>query len=67
MSRAEKEKFTEFAAKKWLRAGNDLQVMLCHSSLFDPIRDEPEFTELLEIYDPNAAEQRWLFQETEAN
>jgi TolB-like protein/Flp pilus assembly protein TadD len=39
------------------------QVMLKHSVMFDPIRNEPEFIELLELYETNAAEQRRLVQE----
>lgn len=39
------------------------QVMLKHSVIFDPIRNEPEFIELLELYETNAAEQRRLVQE----
>jgi hypothetical protein len=37
--------------------------MLKHSVIFDPIRNEPEFIELLELYETNAAEQRRLVQE----
>ena len=39
------------------------QVMLKHSVIFDPIRNEPEFIELLELYETNVAEQRQLVQE----
>ena len=40
-----------------------MRFMLRYSSLYDPIRDEPEFIALLDEYDRNAAEQRrWLIE-----
>jgi len=56
-------KFREFTrVNKWW-AGIDTITMLRHSSISDPIRNEPEFIELLESYEANAAEQRRLVQE----
>lgn len=55
------DKLRTFAAQnKFYMAGSAMQFMLRYSSLYDPIRDEPEFVELLETYDKNAAEQRKL-------
>ena len=65
-------KFRELARVNkwfWLWPGHGVaygilsQVMLKHSTIFDPIRNEPEFIELLELYETNAAEQRRLVQE----
>ena len=65
-------KFRELArVNKWFWLGTGQfamygilsQVMLKHSAIFDPIRNEPEFIELLELYETNAAEQRRLLQE----
>jgi TolB-like protein len=42
--------------------GNAYQGMFRYSSLFEPLRREPEFIALLEVYDQNAAEQRELLQ-----
>ena len=57
------EKFRQLdATDKWMHAEFVSQFMLRYSSLYDPIRDEPEFIELLDIYDKNAAEQRRLLQ-----
>ena len=36
--------------------------LLRHSSLFDTIRDEPEFIALIDDFERNAAEQRELLQ-----
>ena len=36
--------------------------MFRYSSLYDPIRNEPEFIALLEFYEQNAAEQRNLLE-----
>ena len=56
--------FREFArVNKWTRLGIMSQTILRHSSIFNPIRNEPEFIELLEFYRTNAAEQRRLVQE----
>jgi hypothetical protein len=38
--------------------------MFRYSSLYDPIRDEPEFIALLDLYERNAAEQLRLLKET---
>ena len=46
------------AIDKWWNAGFISQLMFRYSSLYDPIREEPEFIELLDMYDKNAAEQR---------
>ena len=43
------------------------QAMFKHSKQYDPIRNEPEFIELLDEYRKNAAEQRRLVQAAEAN
>ncbi len=51
------------AFDKWAHAGFVLQLMYRYSSLYDPIRDEPEFIELLDMWDKNAAEQRELLRE----
>jgi hypothetical protein len=59
------DKFRTFAALKWYWAGNTTQLMFRYSSLYDPIRDEPEFTALLDLYEQNAAEQRRLLQEAD--
>lgn len=57
-------KFREFArTNKWSWPGVVSQTMLKHSSIFDPIRDEPEFIELLDSYESNATEQRRLLKE----
>jgi adenylate cyclase len=59
-----KNKFRELArVNKWWWPGIMSQTMLRHSSIFDPIRNEPEFIALLELYETNAAEQRRLVQE----
>ena len=57
------EKFREFAVAKWPWAGVTPQSMFRYSSLYDPIRSEPEFIALLEVYEQNAAEQRRLLKE----
>jgi tetratricopeptide (TPR) repeat protein len=59
------EKFREFAILKWVWAGNTTQLMFRYSSLYDPIRDEPEFIALLDLYEQNAAEQRRLLKEAD--
>ncbi len=51
-----------FRKTMYLEIGVDELTMFRHSTLFDPIRDEPEFIELLELYETNAAEQRRLLQ-----
>ena len=57
-------KFRELVrVQKWSWPGIVSQAMLKHSAIFDPIRDEPEFIELLDFYESNAAEQRRLLQE----
>jgi tetratricopeptide (TPR) repeat protein len=57
-------KFREFARdNKWSWPGVVTQSMVKHSVIFDPIRNEPEFIELLDFYASNAAEQRRLVQE----
>ncbi len=48
------------ATDKWINGSVVTLLMLRYSSLYDPIRDEPEFIELLDMYDKNAAEQRKL-------
>jgi len=56
--------FREFAlVNKWWWPGIVSQTMLKHSAIFDPIRNEPEFIELLDFYERNAVEQRRLLQE----
>ena len=57
------EKFREFAAAKWGHAGVTPQTLFRYSSLYDPIRNEPEFIALLDLYERNAAEQRRLLKE----
>jgi len=55
---------------KWIYGDMDglgFQTQLKHSALFDPIRDEPEFIELLKEYKDNAAEQRRLVQEMDVH
>ena len=53
------EEFRQFdATDKLANAHVVSQLMLRYSSLYDPIRYEPEFIELLDMYDKNAAEQR---------
>ena len=42
-------------------------VMFKHSKLYDPIRNEPEFIELLDEYRENAAEQRQILQAMNEN
>jgi hypothetical protein len=59
------EKFREFAAAKWWFAGVTPQTMFRYSSLYVPIRDEPEFIALLDLYEQNAAEQRRLLKEAD--
>jgi len=57
-------KFRDLArVNKWWVPGIMSQTMLRHSAIFDPIRNEPEFIELLELYERNVAEQRRLVQE----
>ena len=57
-------KFREFARdNKWSWPGVVTQSMVKHSVIFDPIRNEPEFIELLDFYETNAAEQRRLLEE----
>ena len=58
------EKFRNFVTdSKWSWGIYSRRLWLRHSSLFDPIRSEPEFIALLEAYDHNEAEQRQLLQE----
>ena len=52
------ETFRAFAAKNKWHIGMAELVALRHSRLYDPIREEPEFIELLNVYHQNAAEQR---------
>jgi hypothetical protein len=59
------DKFREFAANKWWWSGNKVHLMFRYSSLYDPIREEPEFIALLELYERNAAEQRRQLQEAD--
>jgi hypothetical protein len=54
--------FRIYADYKWLGSWSDRQIMFRHSRLYDPIRNEPEFIELLEVWETNAAEQRQLLQ-----
>jgi len=57
-------KFRELTrVQKWSWPGIVSQTMLKHSVIFDPIRNEPEFIELLDFYERNAVEQRRLLQE----
>jgi hypothetical protein len=57
------EKLRQFdATDKWANTHLVSQLMMRYSSLYDPIRDEPEFIALLDEYDRNAAEQRRLLQ-----
>ena len=52
------EKLRQFdATDKWINGDFGSQLMFRYSSLYDPIRSEPEFIELLDMYDKNAAEQ----------
>jgi TolB-like protein len=57
------EKFRKYAAAKWYWFDPGEHILFRHSRLYDPIRDEPEFIELLDMYDKNAAEQRKLITE----
>lgn len=56
------EQFRRFAELKWIWNGGQFTTRrkFQHSSLYDPIRDEPEFIALLDLYEKNAAEQRRL-------
>jgi hypothetical protein len=57
-------KFRELMrVQKWAWPGIVSQTMIKHSAVFDPIRDEPEFIELLDFYERNATEQRRLLME----
>ncbi len=59
-------KFRDFTRlNKWSDLTGSIvsQTMLKHSSVFDPIREEPEFIELLDFYEKNASEQRRLLKE----
>jgi len=58
------ETFRNFVKVKWY-SGFVHRLMLRYSSLYDPIRNEPEFLALLEAYDQNEAEQRRLVQEAD--
>jgi hypothetical protein len=42
-------------------------LLLKHDSMFDPIREEPQFVALMADFDRNAAEQRMLLQAMNAN
>jgi len=58
------ETFRQFdATDQWANAHFVSQLMFRYSSLYNPIRDEPEFIALLDEYDKNAAEQRKLLTE----
>ena len=57
------ELFRIYADRKWVFARLGQQTLMRQSSLYDPIRNEPEFIELLEAWDANAAEQRRLLEE----
>lgn len=61
------EKFRRFAELKWIWNGGNFAVVrkFQHSSLYDPIRDEPEFIALINLYEKNAAEQRRLIEEAD--
>jgi len=59
-------KLKQFRPTMFLKQDISKQTMYKHSALFDPIRDEPEFIELLKEYRDNAAEQRRLVQADEA-
>jgi tetratricopeptide (TPR) repeat protein len=53
------ESFRQYVANnKFYISGNGAQFLYRHSSLYDPIRNEPEFIELLEEWEVNAAEHR---------
>jgi len=58
------ETFRKFVQVKWY-SGFVHRVMLRYSSLYDPIRNEPEFIALLEAFDRNQAEQRRLLKEAD--
>ena len=62
LGRTEKalELFRIYADYKWVFPR---PTMLRESSRYDPIRSEPEFIELLEAWDANAAEQRRLLEQ----
>jgi TolB-like protein len=53
-------KLRAFAPDKY--RSNDAHIIMEHSALFEPIRDEPEFIAVLEDYRRNAAEQRALLE-----
>jgi len=55
------EKLRAFSKNKWYIGLGEL-IVLRHSRLYDPIRNEPEFIALLEAYDQNQTEQRRLLQ-----
>jgi TolB-like protein len=58
------ERFRKFdATDKWINSDLGAQLMFRYNSLYDPIREEPEFIELLDMYDKNAAKQRKLLTE----
>ncbi len=52
------EKFRKYAAAKWYWFDPGEHILFRYSSQYDPIRDEPEFIELLEAWDANAAKHR---------
>lgn len=57
------ESFRQYVANnKFFISGNGAQFLYRNSSLYDPIRGEPEFIGLLADYDQNAKEQRELLQ-----
>lgn len=58
------EIFRSFVNFKWY-SGLIHRLMIRYSSLYDPIRNEPEFIALLEAYDQNGAEQHQLLQEAD--
>ena len=55
------EKLSEFSADPYFVPF--YRMILERSSLFEPIRNEPEYIELFEMYEANATEQRQLLQE----
>ena len=56
-------KLRAFAPDKF--RSNDAHIIMEHSTLFDSIRDEPEFIAVLDDYRRNAAEQRALLETME--
>ncbi len=55
-----KEKLPTFVENRYYWEMN--RMLLEHSSLFDPLRDEPAFVQMLDDYKREAEEQRTMLQ-----